>query len=195
VPAEVKSVADFVAWCRADPAAATFGTGGTGTQPHFLGLTLARAAGVDLVHVPYKGAGLVTQDVLGGHLAAIVSSIGSLLPHIQSGGLRPLATAAPRRSATLADVPTFREAGYPALETIGSGRLVVLAPARTPAPAITALGKEINEACARSAVKEGLAKLGLDPLQASPAELARLLATDTQHWAEAVQASGFKAME
>ena len=147
------------------------------------------------MHVPYKGASPVVQDVLGGHLAAVVSSIGSLLPHIQSGGLRTIATAAPRRSSALSDVPTFREAGYPAIESIGSGRMGVIVPARAPAGAIAALDKAVSEACALDAVKEGLAKLGLTPLQAAPPAFAQMIATESRHWAEVVQASGFKPMD
>ncbi len=197
VPPEVKTLADFIAWCRSDPAAASFGTGGAGTQPHFLGLALGRAAGFDFVHVPYKGAGPAVQDVLGGHLPAVISSIGSLLPHVQAGAgkLRTLATAAPRRSAALPDVPTFREGGYPAIESIGSGRMGVFLPARAPAETVATLNKAVAAACALDAVKAGLAKLGLEPLQASPAELAQIVAAETQHWAEAVKASGFKPME
>jgi tripartite-type tricarboxylate transporter receptor subunit TctC len=195
VPAEVKSLADFIAWCRANPAASSFGTGGAGTQPHFIGLAVGRAAGFDFVHVPYKGASPVVQDVLGGHLAAVISSIGSLLPHIQSGGLRTIATAGSRRSAALPVVPTFREAGYPAIESIGSGRMGVIVPARTPADAIAALDKAVSAACALDPVQEGLARLGLTPLRASPKEFTQIIATETGHWAEAVKASGFKPMD
>ena len=195
VPAEVKSLADFIAWCRSNPAAASFGSGGAGTQPHFLGLALGRTAGFDFVHVPYKGAGLAVQDVLGGHLAVVIGSIGSLLPHVQAGKLRTLATAAPRRSTALADVPTFREAGYPAIENIGSGRMGAILPARASADVVANLHKAVAAACALDAVKAGLAKLGLEPLQASPAGFAQIIATETRHWAEAVKVSGFKPMD
>jgi tripartite-type tricarboxylate transporter receptor subunit TctC len=195
VPAEVKTLADFIAWCRANPVAAAFGSGGAGTQPHFLGLALARAAGFDFAHVAYRGANLAVQDAVGGHLTAVIGSIGSLLPHIEGGALRALATAAPRRSAALPNVPTVREAGYPALESIGSGRMGVFCPARTPPATVAALSQAVGAACALDGVKAGLARLGLDPLAASPAELAQLIATETRHWAEAVKASGFKPME
>jgi tripartite-type tricarboxylate transporter receptor subunit TctC len=195
VPPEVKALADFIVWCRSNPAAASFGSGGAGTQPHFLGLALGRAAGFEFVHVPYKGAGLAVQDVLGGHLPAVIGSIGSLLPHVQSGALRTLATAAPRRNAALADVPTFREAGYPAIENIGSGRMGMILPARASADVVAGLGNAVTAACALDAVKAGLAKLGLEPLHASPAGFAQIIATESRHWAEAVKASGFKPME
>jgi tripartite-type tricarboxylate transporter receptor subunit TctC len=86
-------------------------------------------------------------------------------------------------------------AGYPAIESIGSGRMGVFVSARTPAATIAALSKAVSAACALETVKADLAKLGLDPLEASPSELAQLVASETQHWAEAVKASGFKPME
>jgi tripartite-type tricarboxylate transporter receptor subunit TctC len=195
VPAEVRSLADFIAWCRATPAAASYGTGGVGTHPHFLGLAFARAAGFDLVHVPYKGAGLVVQDVIGGHLAAVVSSIGSLLPHLRAGTLRTLGTMAPRRSAALPDVPTFAEAGYPSLTGVGSGRMGVFLPGRAATDTIAALHKTVSEALATDAVKAGLARLGLEPLEATPSAFAQLIATETERWGETVRASGFKPMD
>jgi tripartite-type tricarboxylate transporter receptor subunit TctC len=195
VPPDVRSLADFIAWCRSNPAAASYGTGGVGTQPHFLGLALARAAGFDFVHVPYKGAGPVVQDVVGGHLAAVVSCIGSLLPHLEAGTLRALGTMAPSRSAALSDVPTFAEAGYPSLTGIGSGRMGVFLPARASAGTIAALHKAIGAALATDAVKTGLARLGLEPLEASPSAFAELIASETERWAENVKASSFKPLD
>jgi tripartite-type tricarboxylate transporter receptor subunit TctC len=181
VPAEVGSLADFITWCRSNPADASYGSGGAGTQPHFLGLALARAASFEFVHVPYKGAGPVVQDVVGGHLAAVVSSIGSLLPHLQAG------TALP-------DVATFAEAGYPSLTGIGSGRMGVFLPARASADTIATLHKAIRGALATDAVKAGLGRLGLEPLEATPSAFAQLIASETERWAENVKASGFKPL-
>jgi tripartite-type tricarboxylate transporter receptor subunit TctC len=114
----VKTIGDFIDWCRDNPEAATYGTAGAGTHPHFIGISLARAADVPFVHVPYKGGVAAMQDVLGGHLAACISTIGTLLSSIQSGGMRAFATTAPRRSAALPDVPTFRESGFPMLDSV-----------------------------------------------------------------------------
>ena len=93
------------------------------------------------------------------------------------------------------DVQTVGEAGYPALASIGSGRMGVFVPAGTPAATIAALNTAVTAACALDSVKTGLAKLGLEPLAASPSELAQLIAAETVHWGEAVKASGFKPME
>jgi tripartite-type tricarboxylate transporter receptor subunit TctC len=190
VPASVRSLADFIGWCRDNPQAASYGTAGAGTHPHFLGITLARAAGFEFVHVPYKGGVSAVQDVLGGHLAACISTIGTLLPNVQPGALRALATTAARRSAALPDVPTFREAGYPMLESIE--RFGILVPAHTRADAVAALHKAILAALETDAVRAGLAKLSLEPTETSPSEFAGLIASDTQRWAEVVKVSGFK---
>ena len=106
---------------------------------------------------------------------------------------RALATTAPGRSVALPGVPTFREAGYPTLESVEHFGMIV--PARTPVDAVAILGQAIREALATEAVKAGLAKLSLEPAQASPAEFAALIASDTQRWAEVVKASGFKPLE
>jgi tripartite-type tricarboxylate transporter receptor subunit TctC len=193
VPASVKVLADFIAWCRDNPQAAAYGTAGAGTHPHFLGITLARAASFEFVHVAYKGGVTAMQDVLGGHLAACISTIGTLLPNVQSGALRALATTAPRRSVALPDVPTFKEAGYPMLESVE--RFGILVPARTPADVVAALYKATRAALATDAVKAGLEKLSLEPAEASPSELSRLISSDTQRWAEVVKTSGFKAID
>jgi tripartite-type tricarboxylate transporter receptor subunit TctC len=193
VPASVKGLADFIAWCRNTPDAAAYGSPGAGTHPHFLGVSLARAAGFHFAHVPYRGGVAAIQDVLGGHLAACVSTIGALLPTIQGGRLRALAMTAPIRSAALPDVPTFKEAGYPTLESLE--RFGLLVPAGTADDIVARLHKAVHGALDTDAVKAGFAKLSLEPTASSPAEFARLIASETQRWAEVVKSSGFQPMD
>jgi tripartite-type tricarboxylate transporter receptor subunit TctC len=193
VPANVTTIGDFIRWCQLNPDAATYGTAGAGTLPHFLGVSLAQAAGLQLVHVPYKGGVTAMQDVLGGHVAACISTIGTLLPTVQSGGLRALATTAPRRSAALSHVPTFSEAGYPTLECLSHFGLLV--PARTPVDAVVRLHKTVHEALEMDAVRAGLTELSLEPAGSSSAEFAQLIASETRRWAEIVKASGFVPMD
>jgi tripartite-type tricarboxylate transporter receptor subunit TctC len=193
VPPHVRSPAEFIAWCRDNPQSAAYGTAGAGTHPHFLGVTLANAAGIKLIHVPYKGGASAVQDVIGGHLAACISTIGTLLPGIRNGSLRAIATTAPQRRPALPDVAAFREAGYPALES--EERFGIIVPARTPADAVATLHKTIRQALKTESVEAGFAKLALDPVESSPAEFARLIASETQRWAEIVKASGFKPMD
>ncbi len=198
VPAEVRTLADFVAWAKANPGQASIGTAGVATLPHFILLTFARLAGIELVHVPYKGAAMGLQDMLGGHVSGVISNIGSLVPYLQPGQtvpLRALATTAPSRSATLPNVPAIGEAGYPALAEMGVERLGVLVPARTPAAVVTALNAAIRTAVATDALKAALVRLGFDLAQASPAEFANIIAADTQRWADVVKTTGFKPID
>jgi len=198
VPAEVRSLADFAAWAKANPGQASIGTAGVATLPHFILLTFARLAGAELVHVPYKGAAMSIQDMIGGHVSGVISNIGSLVPHLQPGQpvpLRALATTAPTRSATLPGVPSVGEAGYPALAEMGVERLGVLVPARTPAATVTALNGAIRTAVATDALKAALIRLGFDPSQSSPAEFARIIAADTRRWADVVKSTGFKPFD
>jgi tripartite-type tricarboxylate transporter receptor subunit TctC len=193
VPASVQTLADFIAWCRQNPALASYGTAGAGTRPHFLGDALARAANFEFVHLPYKGNALAIQNLLGSHVAANISTIGNALPHVRSGALRALATTAPSRSTALPDVPTFREAGYPTVEAVEW--FGVLVPAQTSAVVIAALHAALRRVLATAEVEAGFAKLSLEGGTASPAEFAELIKTDTQRWAEVVKASGFTPLE
>jgi len=193
VPASVKTLDDFIAWCRDNPKDATYGTAGAGTHPHFLGVGLSRAARFEFVHVSSRGGIAAAQDVLGGHLAACVTTIGTVLPNVQSGALRALATTAAHRSVALPDVPTFKELGYPTLESVEHFGIVV--PARTPADLVAALSKTVRDALGTPAVRAGLAKLSLEPAQATPSEFAQLIRSDTQRWAEVVKSSGFKPVD
>jgi tripartite-type tricarboxylate transporter receptor subunit TctC len=191
VPREVKTVADFIGWCRANPAQSTYGTPGSGSPLHFTGVLLSRAAGFEFLHVPYQGAAPALQDLLGGRIAAFIGTMGATLPQIQSqsGQLRALATTSPQRSALLPDVPTFAEAGYPALEVVEWYGVFV--PAKTPADTVGRLNSVIREALKTSEVKAGLARLSLDIAGASPGDFAQLVEADFKRWGPIVKASGF----
>jgi tripartite-type tricarboxylate transporter receptor subunit TctC len=193
VPAQVRTLADFVEWCRANPKLATYGTPGTGSRPHFLGVALSRAGGFEFVHVPYKGGAPAIQDVLGGQIAAAVNVISNALPHVQSGSLRALATTAPQRSSLLPQVPTMREAGYPACEAVEW--FGVFVPAATPRELVTALNDVINHALKSDAIISGLAKQSFDLAGSSPDDFARLMRSDTDRWGEIVKSSGFKPID
>ena len=130
VPGDVRTLADFVAWCRANPKQATYGTAGAGTTLHFLGAMLGRTAGFEFLHVPYQGNGSI-QDLLKGEIASAIMPVGSSLGLVRSGDLRALATTGPHRSPFLPAVPTVGEAGYPSLEDLTWYGIFV--PAKTPA--------------------------------------------------------------
>jgi tripartite-type tricarboxylate transporter receptor subunit TctC len=192
VPSGVKTLNDFIQWCRANPERATYGTLGAGTPHHFLGFMLSRAAGFEFTHVPYQGAAAV-QDLLAGQIAATIFPVGNTLPHVEAGKLRGLVMTGRQRSAQLPDVPTMREAGYPALELVDWFGIFV--PVQTPAGTVARLNAAVHEAVKAREVRAGLAKLAFDPAGSTPAELARLISMDSERWGPIVKASGFRAEE
>ena len=188
VKADVKSLADFVVWCRANPKLATYGTPGAGTTLHFLGAMLGRSAGFDFLHVPYQGAGAI-QDLVKGVIAAAVMPIGSSLGLVQSGDLRALATTGPRRCPFVPAVPTVREAGYPSLEDLTWFAFFV--PAKTPASIVDKLTAAIQAAVQTDEVRAGMAKLAVEPDAIAMGDFARLIASESDRWKAIVQATGF----
>jgi tripartite-type tricarboxylate transporter receptor subunit TctC len=133
VPETVKTLADFVAWVRAHPRLGAYGSPAAGAMPHFLGTQFTRAAGIDLTHVPYRGAAPGLQELMGGQIAAGVFALGDFLPYLAGGRLRLLAVADERRSRFAPAVPTFAEQGYPGLHGVESFGLFL--PARAPVEA------------------------------------------------------------
>ncbi len=188
VPADVRTLADFVKWCAANPRQATYGTAAAGSMLHFTGVTLAKAGQFEFVHLPYAGPGGI-QDLIGGRIAATIYPIGTALPHVQSGAIRALATTGPRRSPQLLDVPTVREAGYPALEA--NEWFGVFVPANTPAETVNRLNAAIRAVVNSDVFKTALAKLSVDPAGETPKEFAQLVKSDFDRWGPIVQASGF----
>ncbi|MGY4260330.1 tripartite-type tricarboxylate transporter receptor subunit TctC [Bradyrhizobium sp. USDA 4516] len=188
VPNDVRSLADFVAWCRANPTQATYGTPGVGTTLHFIGAMLGRTAGFDYLHVPYQGRGAV-QDLLKGEIASAVMPIDSLLGQVQSGQLRALATTGPSRLKSLPDVPTVAEAGYPGLQDVTW--FGIFLPAKTPAAIVAQLNGAIQASLRSDEVKSGMAKLSVDVDAIAMNDFAQLLATESDRWKGIVRATGF----
>jgi tripartite-type tricarboxylate transporter receptor subunit TctC len=188
VPADVRTLDNFVKWCAANPKQATYGTAAAGSMLHFTGVTLAKAGRFEFVHLPYGGPGGI-QDLIGGRIAATIYPIGTALPHVQSGAIRALATTGAQRSLLLADVPTVREAGYPALEA--NEWFGVFVPANTPAETVSRLNGAIRAVVNTGAFKNALTKLAVDPVGETPKEFAQLVKSDFDRWGPIVQASGF----
>jgi tripartite-type tricarboxylate transporter receptor subunit TctC len=188
VPADVRTLVDFVKWCAANPKQATYGTAAAGSMLHFTGVTLAKTGGLEFVHLPYGGPGGI-QDLIGGRIAATIYPIGTALSHVQSGAIRALATTGPQRSPRLPDVPTVREAGYPALEA--NEWFGIFVPANTPAATVNRLNEAIRAAVNTDAFKAALAKLSVDPAGETPKEFAQLIKSDFERWGPIVQTSGF----
>jgi tripartite-type tricarboxylate transporter receptor subunit TctC len=189
VPESVKTLAEFVAWCRANPRQATYGSPGAGSSPHFIGVQLGRAAGFEYIHVPYQGNAPAAQDVLGGQIASSILTIDSTLPYILSGHIRAPATTGASRSAFLPDVPTFIESGYPTIELMDLWAVFV--PARTPVEIVDRLNNSILEALKSDQVKAGLKRLSIEVSAVSREDFARLMHSDFERWRSVVQASGF----
>jgi tripartite-type tricarboxylate transporter receptor subunit TctC len=186
-----RSLAEFVAWAKAHPAQASFGTPGAGSLPHFLGMMVGKAAGTELVHVPYRSAAQVEAEVMGGRLAAGVSALSDLLELHRAGRLRILATSGAQRSPLLPAVPTFREQGYPTIDV--TGWHAVYAPAGTSPATIDQLSEVIARTLQAPAVREKLVGLGIEPTGTTPEALAAIMAADTARWRAIVKASGFTA--
>ena len=193
VPPEVKTLTDFVAWARANPKQASYGSPGEGTRPHFLGVSLARAANVEMTHIPYRGIPAIVQDLLGGQLASGVIVNANFVPHMQAGKLRALATSAPQRAAILPEVPTSREAGYPAFGGVEWFGLFV--PAGTPTEIVTGLNSAVGKTLEMDVFRAKLAAQGIEPKGCTPAEFAQLIKSDTEQWAATVKSFGFKPMD
>ena len=189
VPETVRTLPDFAAWVRAHPQLGAYGSPAAGAMPHFLGTQFARAAGIELTHVPYRGAAPGLQELMGGQIAAGVFALGDFLPHLPTGRLRVLGVADERRSRYAPTVPTFAEQGYPGLRGVESFGLFL--PARAPAAAAAQIFELTRAALAEPAVLEGLARFGFEPALREPAAYARQLAAERERWAPVVRASGF----
>lgn len=186
-----RDVAGFVAWAKAHPDRATFGTPGTGSLAHFLGVTFGRAAGIDLLHVPYQSAGQLEVDLLGGEIASGITAVSDVLALHREGRIRILATSGSGRAKLLPDVPTFREQGYLAVEA--NGWHAVFAPAGTPSPLTRSLSNAIVKALETPELRARLFALGLEPAGTTPAQLTSIMAADTARWAKIIEATGFSA--
>jgi tripartite-type tricarboxylate transporter receptor subunit TctC len=190
VPDGVKSLADFVQWCKANPGKASYGTTSAGGTPHFVGMMLANEAGVPMTPVHYRGGAPALQDLLGGHVPASINPVSESLPFARSGALRTLAVTGARRSSFLPDVPTMMEAGY---KIVVDSWLGVFVPAKTPAEVVNALSTAIAEAVKSAPMTESLGKIGNVPAFQTPAEFAAVVKADVARWAPVVKASGFVA--
>ena len=189
VDVSVKSVADLIGWFKANPNDASFGSPGAGSVPHFAGDKLWRAAGLKIVHVPYKGGAPLVQDVVAGHLPAAVTVLSSALPLIPSGTLRALAVTGAQRTQFLPDVPTLLEAGYK--DGIAEEWYGVLAPANLPPSLLGRVNEVIRDGIKTKKVLDGFTTFGFTAAGESPEDFAKLIRTDIERWGPIVKASGF----
>lgn len=191
VPASVKTVKDFLAWAKANPKDASYGSPGAGSTPHFIGALLGINSGVELRHVPYRGSIPGVTDVVGGQIAAMVTPHGDFIANAKAGKLRILATSGPKRSMYMPDVPTFAEQGFPELTT--EEWFGFYAPAATPKPVIAAANAAINAALKEKSVIDSLAIVGLMPHGSTPEEQARWQKAEYDTWGPLIKKIGFTA--
>ncbi len=186
----VRSVKELIDTARAKPGQLKFGSAGTGHFVHLAGEMFKIAAGVDMLHVPYKGVNAALTDMLGGRIELMFDAPAQYEPHLQSGKVRALAVASAKRLARLPDVPTTSEAGLPGYELASWFGLA--APAGTPAEAVARVNAEVLKALTARDVVETLNKLGLEPAGSSPQQYASMIVEDLAKWRRAVKAAGIK---
>jgi tripartite-type tricarboxylate transporter receptor subunit TctC len=182
---------EFVAWAKAHPKEASYGTAGAGSLPHFLGVMVNETTGTQLLHVPYRGGAPMQADLLGGQIASGVESLTNLIEYHRVGKLRILAVSGAERSPLAPSIPTFREQGLTSTDVVGW--VGVFAPAGTPKAVVDRLSAAIAQAVRTPAIREKYLALGVEPTGTTPEELAAIMAADTARWAPIVKASGFSA--
>jgi tripartite-type tricarboxylate transporter receptor subunit TctC len=184
----VTSLKELVAWCKANPAKANFGIPATGSLPHFLGIMLGRATGVDLKQVAYRGSAAALTDLVAGHIPMMVTTTSDLVQAHKAGRVRMLATSDKQRSPFVPEVPTFREAGY---DLVAASWYAMFAPAKTPRDIVDRYSKAIAAAVQAPDVGAKLRAFGMTPTGTTAAELATIQKNDAALWGQAVKASGF----
>jgi tripartite-type tricarboxylate transporter receptor subunit TctC len=185
-----QTLGELITYARANPGKLTFGSGGNGTPAHLAGELLRIEAKIDIIHVPFRGTGPALQAVIGGHLPMAFNPPPPLLPHIQSGAIRPIAVTTLTRTAVLPSVPTIAESGFPGFEATTWHALV--APAGTPKDVVATLHRAVATAVNDPAVRKALTDLGVDVVGGTPDELRAYIKSEIPKWAEIVKASGAK---
>jgi tripartite-type tricarboxylate transporter receptor subunit TctC len=188
---ELTTLRKLVDASKAKPASVSYGSPGSGSTPHLAVEAFARAAGISLTHVPYKGGAPAITDVLGGQLPMVAVNAVEVLPHVKAGKLRVLATLSAERVATLPDAPTIAESGFPGFEA--SVWHAFIAPKGTPPAVVERLKAEIHKALADAEVKERLAGLGAVASPTSPQELATLVRTEHERYGKLIREADIKA--
>jgi tripartite-type tricarboxylate transporter receptor subunit TctC len=187
VPAQ--TVPEFISYAKANPGKINMASAGNGSAPHMAGELFKMMAGVDLVHVPYRGQGPALTDLLGGDVQVLFATAPGTTDYIRTGKLRALAVTSASRAEVLPELPTVADfvPGYEASQWYG-----LAAPRNTPAEIVGKLNKEINAAIAEPAMKARLAAIGGEPLPGSPAEFGKLISEETGKWSKVVRAAGIK---
>jgi len=185
-----KSVADVIAFAKANPGKLSFASSGNGGAPHLAGELLQNVAGIKMLHVPYRGSGPAVIDVGAGRVDIMFDAVPSLLPMIQGGKLRPLAAASATRNPVVPEVPTFAELGIKGMEV--SLWYGLAGPAHLPVPVVARLNTELGKILKSDEVKEAFAKQGAVPTGGSPDDYAKFMHDESARWGEVVRRNGIK---
>ena len=183
----MKTVAEFLAYCKANPGKVSMASSGSGTSTHLSGELFKSMTGCNMVHVPYKGAGPALTDLIGGQVQVFFDNLPSSAGHIKSGNLRALAVTSTARDPSLPDVPTVADTvpGYEATAWFGVGM-----PKGTPREAIDKMNAAVNKALADPKLRARLAELGGSPIPGTPEDFGKTIVAETEKWAKVVAASG-----
>jgi tripartite-type tricarboxylate transporter receptor subunit TctC len=188
VPA--KTLKDFITLARSRPGKLNYGSGGPGTTNHLANELLRSLEKLNMVHVPYKGATLATVALMGGEVDEVIVSVASVLPLIKAGKVRALAVLSEKRVATLPDIPTSKEAGFPNFQmSIWYG---MFAPAGTPRDIVTRLHREVAKAMDDPALQKHMANAGMDPWLGTPEDMGALLKNEMARYSRIIQSAGIR---
>ena len=187
VPTDVpaKNVAELVALAKAQPGKLSFASSGAGSSTHLSGELFKSMAGIDVLHIPYKGSGQALIDLMAGRVSMIFDNMPSVLPYIRGGKLRGLASTGPKRSAVMPELPTIAEAGLPGYESLSWSGIAV--PAGTPREVVSRLNREIGGVLALGDVRQKLAEQGADPIGGSPEVFATHVRAEREKWGKLIR--------
>jgi tripartite-type tricarboxylate transporter receptor subunit TctC len=187
----VTSVAELIAYVKANPGKVSYGSAGSGSLPHLAAELFKSSTGIQMVHVPYKGGGPMVTDLLGGNVQLVIADQANLMPHVRAGTLRALAVASPRRSATAPELPTISEAGVPGFQAVAWNGLV--GPAGLPPEIVKRVHDVFAKAMTAPDVRERLLGAGLDPVGDSPEEFAQFVRSEIAKWSKVAKDVGAHA--
>jgi tripartite-type tricarboxylate transporter receptor subunit TctC len=185
-----KTAGEFIAWVKARPGQVSYASTGVGSPPHLAAELLRTMAGLDIVHVPYKGGGAALPDVLSGRVPMFFGSVATFATHIRAGKVRGIAMTTPKRSPVLPEIPTFDESGLKGYDV--TGWYGILAPGKTPRPIVNRLNAELRQVLADAETQKRLAQAGIEPAPGSPADFAALIKAEIPKWAKVLKRAGIE---
>jgi len=186
----VKTVAELIAYAKANPGKLSYGSAGSGSLPQLATELFKAQTGTDIIHIPYKGGGPMVTDLLGNSVQLVIADQANLMPHVATGKLRALAVATPQRSPNAPDLPTIAESGLPGFNATAWQGLV--GPAGMPPDVVKRLNEAVNRVMAMPAIREKLLAGGLDPVGGTPADFSRFIESEIGKWTKIAKDVGAK---